>query len=156
MGKDINTDVIIPGKYLVFTDPVELAKHAMEGVDPAFPQKAAPGVILVAEDNFGCGSSREQAPMALKHSGVRCVVADTIARIFYRNSINIGLPVLECEGVSKTVSEGDEVDVDLTQGLVINQTKNRKLKTQPLPNFILDIINSGGLIAKLRSQVISR
>ena len=117
-GDNVDTDVILPGPYLVHTDPNELAKHAMEGLDPKFPKKAANGVIVVGGKNFGCGSSREQAPIALKYAGVKCVLAESFARIFYRNAITIGLPVLVCSGVSGKVKEGDMLVVDLQTGKV--------------------------------------
>jgi len=150
---NVDTDVILPGKYMTLTDPVELAKHAMEGLDPSFTRKICNGAIIVAGRNFGCGSSREQAPLALKHAGVRCVLAESFARIFYRNSINIGLPVLECHGISSKVEEGDELAVDLQKGLVENQLKNSTLHATQLPAFILEILNDGGLIEHLRKRL---
>lgn len=152
-GDNVDTDVILPGKYMTLTDPVELAKHAMEGLDPSFTRKICNGAIIVAGRNFGCGSSREQAPLALKHAGVRCVLAESFARIFYRNSINIGLPVLECHGISSKVEEGDELAVDLQKGLVENQLKNSTLHATQLPAFILEILNDGGLIEHLRKRL---
>jgi 3-isopropylmalate/(R)-2-methylmalate dehydratase small subunit len=152
-GDNVDTDVILPGKYMTLTDPVELAKHAMEGLDPSFTRKICNGAIIVAGRNFGCGSSREQAPLALKHAGVRCVLAESFARIFYRNSINIGLPVLECHGISSKVEEGDELAVDLQKGLVENQLKNSTLHATQLPAFILEILNDGGLIENLRKRL---
>lgn len=151
-GDDVNTDVIIPSKYLTSLDPMELAKHAMEGLDPDFAEKAKRGVIIVAGKNFGCGSSREQAPIALKYSGVKCVLAESFARIFYRNAINIGLPVLESLGISKEVEKGDILSVDLEEGKVTNQTKNRVIHALKLPDFILEIIKDGGLIEHLRKK----
>jgi 3-isopropylmalate/(R)-2-methylmalate dehydratase small subunit len=150
---NVDTDVILPGKYMTLTDPVELAKHAMEGLDPTFTRKICNGAIIVAGRNFGCGSSREQAPLALKHAGVRCVLAESFARIFYRNSINIGLPVLECHGISSKVEEGDELVVNLQKGLVKNQSKNSTLHATQLPAFILEILNDGGLIENLRKRL---
>jgi 3-isopropylmalate/(R)-2-methylmalate dehydratase small subunit len=153
-GNNVNTDVILPGKYLVLTlDPMELAKHAMEGLDPLFFRKAQGGAIIVAGRNFGCGSSREEAPLALKHAGVKCVLAESFARIFYRNSINIGLPVLECHGISGKVEEGDELAVDLEKGVVKNRSKNSTLHATQLPAFILKILNDGGLIEHLRRKL---
>ena len=152
-GDNINTDVIIPSKYLTILDPVELGRHAMESIDPNFHEKAREGVILVAGRNFGCGSSREQAPIALKYAGVKCVVAESFARIFYRNSINIGLPVLECPGITGKVREGDILSVDLTRGEVINQTRGERLEGSKLPDFILEIINDGGLIEHLKKRL---
>jgi 3-isopropylmalate/(R)-2-methylmalate dehydratase small subunit len=152
-GDNVDTDVIIPGKYLVFIDPKELAQHAMEGLDLAFTRKAKDGVIIVAGKNFGCGSSREQAPLALKYAGVKCVLAESFARIFYRNAINIGLPVVECKGVSGRVEEGDALTVDLENGTVENQSKGITLHATQLPPFILEILSDGGLIENLRKKM---
>ncbi len=152
-GDNVNTDIIIPGKYLTTLDPTELAKHAMEGLDPDFAEKAEEGVIIVAGRNFGCGSSREQAPIALKHAGVRCVLAESFARIFYRNAINIGLPVLESPGISEQVEEGDVLGVDLEEGKVANETKNNLADALKLPDFILEILKDGGLIEHLRKKI---
>jgi 3-isopropylmalate/(R)-2-methylmalate dehydratase small subunit len=148
-GDDINTDYIIPGKYMVLTDPKELAKHAMEGVDQSFIEKSK-DAIIVAGKNFGCGSSREQAPIALKYSGTRCVVAKSFARIFYRNAINIGLPVLECEDLWDLVRDGDELMLDLKSGKITNLANNTSTQAQPLPEFILELIEIGGLLNKLK------
>jgi len=152
-GNNVDTDVILPGKYLVLTNPMDLAKHALEGLDPAFPEKAKKGVIVVGGKNFGCGSSREQAPLALKYSGVKCVVAESFARIFFRNSINIGLPVVECAGVSAAVETGDEISVDLDKGEVRNVSKGKTLKGTKLPAFILEILADGGLIENLQKKM---
>ena len=150
---NIDTDVILPGKWLSLIDPHDLAKHAMEGLDPAFPDKAKAGVIVVGGKNFGCGSSREQAPLALKYAGVQCVLAESFARIFYRNSINIGLPVIECKGISTAVNEGDELAVDLEEGKVQNLTQNKSLQGTKLPPFIMQILTDGGLIENLRKRL---
>jgi len=156
-GDNVNTDVILPGKYLVLTlNPEELAKHAMEGLDPNFAERARGGAILVAGKNFGCGSSREEAPLALKHAGVKCVLAESFARIFYRNSINIGLPVLECPEISSRVKEGDTLDIDLKAGIVKDQTKNLTLQVTKLPDFIMEILDDGGLIEHLRKKMGSK
>ncbi len=152
-GDNIDTDVILPGKYLVLIDPRDLAKHAMEGLDSSFPEKAAQGVIVVGGKNFGCGSSREQAPLALKYAGVRCVLAESFARIFFRNAINIGLPVIECKGVSAAVDSGDEVAVDFEAGKVQNITKGMSLQAPKLPPFIVEILADGGLIENLRKRL---
>jgi len=152
-GNNIDTDVILPGKYLVLTDPRELAKHAMEGLDPAFPEKAKTGVIVVGGRNFGCGSSREQAPLALKYAGVRCVLAESFARIFFRNAINIGLPIGECKGIASAVEDGDELSVDLEAGTGENLTKKRSLQVTKLPPFILEILADGGLIENLKRRL---
>jgi len=151
-GSNVNTDVIIPSKYLVLMDPDELAKHAMEGLDPTFPERVKGGAIIVAGKNFGCGSSREQAPIALKYARVKCVLAESFARIFYRNSINVGLPVLECKEISGKINEGDELTVDLENGVIQDQTQRLTLKATPLPAFLLEIINEGGLIEHLRKR----
>ncbi len=150
-GDNINTDLIIPGKYLTLTDPQEMAKHAMEGIDPSFTKKCKDSII-VAGENFGCGSSREQAPLALKHAGVKCVVAKSFARIFYRNAINIGLPLVECENIWDKVQEGNMVEVDLETGTLTVSDKNVKVSAQPLPKFMLDILKEGGLINLLRKE----
>jgi len=152
-GDNVDTDVIIPGKYLVLIDPKELAQHAMEGLDSAFTKKVKDGVILVAGKNFGCGSSREQAPLALKYAGVKCVIADFFARIFYRNAINIGLPVVECEGISRKVEAGDTLSVDLKTGTVKNESKGITLSATQLPPFILEILSDGGLIENMRKRM---
>ena len=149
-GNNVDTDVILPGPYLVHTDPNELAKHAMEGLDPKFPAKAAPGVVVVGGKNFGCGSSREQAPIALKYSGVKCVLAESFARIFYRNAITIGLPVLVCTGVSGKVKEGDMLTVNLQTGKVEDKTNGSVLQATKLPEFIMEILGNGGLIEHLK------
>ena len=152
-GRDVDTDVILPGKYLILVDPKELAKHAMEGLDPTFPEKAKNGVIVVGGKNFGCGSSREQAPLAMKYAGVKCVLAESFARIFFRNSINIGLPVIECERISKLVSNDDELTVDLFEGTIQNTSKNKTIKGNKLPEFIIEILNDGGLIENLHRRL---
>jgi 3-isopropylmalate/(R)-2-methylmalate dehydratase small subunit len=152
-GKNIDTDVILPGKYLVLVDPYELAEHALEGLDPDFPDKAKKGVIIVGGKNFGCGSSREQAPLALKYAGVKCVVAETFARIFFRNAINIGLPVIECKGISAAVDDGDELSVDFEAGTVQNLSKGKSFQVAKLPPFILEILADGGLIENLRRRM---
>lgn len=152
-GDNVDTDVILPGKYLVLIDPNELAKHAMEGIDSAFPEKAKKGVILVGGKNFGCGSSREQAPLALKYAGVECVVADSFARIFFRNAINIGLPIIEHKGISAAINNGDEVTVDFEAGMIQNVTKSESFQAAKLPPFIMEILADGGLIENLRKRL---
>jgi 3-isopropylmalate/(R)-2-methylmalate dehydratase small subunit len=153
LGKNIDTDVILPGKYLVLVDPYDLAKHALEGLDPTFPEKAKKGVIIVGAKNFGCGSSREQAPLALKYSGVKCVIAESFARIFFRNAINIGLPAIECKGISAVVDDGDELTVDFEAGTVQNLSKGKSFQVAKLPPFILEILSDGGLIENLRRRM---
>jgi 3-isopropylmalate/(R)-2-methylmalate dehydratase small subunit len=151
-GNNIDTDVILPGKYLVLVDPYELAKHALEGLDPTFPDKAKKGVIIVGGKNFGCGSSREQAPLALKYSGVKCVIAESFARIFFRNAINIGLPVIECKGISAAVSDGDKLTVDFEAGKIENVSKGKSFQVPKLPPFIQEILSDGGLIQNLQRR----
>jgi 3-isopropylmalate/(R)-2-methylmalate dehydratase small subunit len=148
---NVNTDVIIPSKFLVLTDPFVLAAHAMEGLDPDFSRKIQERKIVVAGRNFGCGSSREQAPIALKYAGVTCIVADSFARIFYRNAINIGLPVLECDGISGQIRDGDELRVNLGQGLIENVSQGLSFKTVPLPPFLMAILEKG-LVDYIRSR----
>ncbi|MCJ7560062.1 3-isopropylmalate dehydratase small subunit [Candidatus Bathyarchaeota archaeon] len=152
-GDNVDTDVILPGKYLVLIDPKELAKHALEGLDPTFPEKAKKGVVVVGGKNFGCGSSREQAPLALKYAGVNCVLAESFARIFFRNAINIGLPVIECKGISAAVNNGDELVVDFEAGKIQNLSKRQSLQVTKLPPFILEILSDGGLIENLRRRL---
>jgi 3-isopropylmalate/(R)-2-methylmalate dehydratase small subunit len=152
-GDNVDTDVILPGKYLVLINPNDLAKHAMEGLDPAFPEKAKEGVIVVGGKNFGCGSSREQAPLALKYSGVKCVLAESFARIFFRNSINIGLPAIECKGISAAVDNDDEITVDFEAGTIQDVTKGKNFQVAKLPQFILEILSDGGLIEYLRREM---
>ncbi len=152
-GNNVDTDVILPGPYLVHTDPNELAKHAMEGLDPKFPERAADGVIVVGGKNFGCGSSREQAPIALKYAGVKCVLAESFARIFYRNSITIGLPVLVCARISGKVKEGDELVVNVQTGKVEDKTNGSVLQATRLPEFIMEVLEDGGLIQHLKRRI---
>lgn len=151
-GDDVNTDAIIPGKYLTLLDPAEMAEHAMEGIDPKFAAKAKAGIVIIASRNFGCGSSREQAPLALKYAGVKCVLAESFARIFFRNAINIGLPVLESPHISKQVKEGDVLAVSLEDGQIVNETQKTEIRATKLPTFILEILQDGGLIAHLKKK----
>lgn len=151
-GDNVDTDVILPGKYLILTDPEELGKHAMEGLVPDFPSRSADGAILVAGENFGQGSSREQAPIALKAAGVRCVLARSFARIFYRNSINIGLPALECQEILNIVKDGDELSVDVATGQIKNLTTGRASRAEPIPENVLQILNDGGIIEHLKRK----
>jgi len=152
-GNNIDTDVILPGKYLILVDPYELGKHALESLDANFVNKAKVGVILIGGKNFGCGSSREQAPLALKYSGVKCVIAESFARIFFRNSINIGLPVIECKGISDAVESGDEIDVNFEAGKIENKSNGKKFQVEKLPPFISEIFGDGGLIENLRRRM---
>lgn len=149
-GRDIDTDVIIPARYLNTSDPSELAKHCLEDLDPTFVTRVQPGDIVVAEENFGCGSSREHAPVAIKAAGVSCVIAKSFARIFYRNSINMGLPILECPEAVDAISEGDEVCVDADTGTITDATTGATFQAQPFPPFIQEIINDGGLVARTK------
>lgn len=149
-GNNVDTDVIIPARHLNTQDHKELASHCMEDIDKEFVAKVKDGDIMVAGDNFGCGSSREHAPIAIKASGISCVIANTFARIFYRNAINIGLPILECAEASKKIEDGDEVSVDFNTGLITNLTKNETYKALPFPDFIKDIMAKGGLMNSLK------
>ncbi|OGS49383.1 MAG: 3-isopropylmalate dehydratase [Euryarchaeota archaeon RBG_16_68_13] len=151
-GEDISTDHIIAGKYLGSMDPAALAEHAMEAVDPGFSKNAKPGDIVVAATNFGCGSSREQAPVALQGLGLSCVIADSFARIFYRNAINIGFPVVECPGLRAKLREGDRVSVDLEAGRV-TLPSGEHVSFRPLPPNLMEILRAGGLVPKLRSEL---
>jgi 3-isopropylmalate/(R)-2-methylmalate dehydratase small subunit len=152
-GNNVDTDVILPGKYLVLTDPKELAEHAMAGLDATFPEKAKKGVIVVGGKNFGCGSSREQAPLALKYAGVQCVLAESFARIFFRNAINIGLPAIEAKGIAAAVDDDDVLEVDFEAGKVQNVSKKQSLQANKLPPFIVEILADGGLIENLRRRM---
>ena len=148
-GHDVNTDYIIPGRYMELTDPEEMAAHVFEEHDPTFRKGVRHGDIVVGATNFGCGSSREHAPLSLKRSGVGCVLAESFARIFYRNAINIGLPALECPGVHDAVSKGDTVEVDVTGGVVRNLNTGAELSFTPLPKFMVEVLNAGGLVPYL-------
>jgi 3-isopropylmalate dehydratase small subunit len=145
-GDNVDTDVIIPANYLVTTDMAELGRHCMEGVDASFADKVQPGDIIVAGKNFGCGSSREHAPMAIKGAGVSCVIAEGFARIFFRNAFNMGLPIFESPGVDKGISQGDKISVDQNTGEIINQTTEKRFVASPIPPFMQELIEAGGLI----------
>ena len=145
-GDNVDTDVIIPARYLNSSDPKELAEHCMEDIDKDFVKKVKKGDLIVADKNFGCGSSREHAPIAIKAAGVSCVIADTFARIFYRNAINIGLPIIECPDAAAGIEAGDEVEVDFDTGIITNKTKNTTFQGQPFPEFMQKIIASEGLV----------
>ena len=149
-GRDIDTDVIIPARYLNTSDPAELAKHCLEDLDTAFVERVMPGDIIVAEENFGCGSSREHAPLCIKAAGVSVVVAKSFARIFYRNAINIGLPILECPEAVDAIEQGHVVSVDADAGTVRNETTGAEFEAQPFPPFICEIIEAGGLIERTK------
>ncbi|MEI0609771.1 3-isopropylmalate dehydratase small subunit [Brachyspira pilosicoli] len=150
-GDNVDTDVIIPARYLNTANHKELASHCMEDIDKDFVGKVKVGDIMVGGENFGCGSSREHAPIAIKESGISCVIASSFARIFYRNSINIGLAILECDEASKKINAGDEVEVDFDSGIITNITKNESYKAEPFPEFIKNIINSNGLLNSLKN-----
>ena len=151
-GNNIDTDVIIPARYLNTQDHKELASHCMEDIDKDFVNKVREGDIMVGGENFGCGSSREHAPIAIKASGVSCVIASTFARIFYRNAINIGLPILECPEASNGIEAGDEVSVDFDSGVITNVTRGESYQAQPFPEFIQNIIRSGGLMNSIKEK----
>ena len=151
-GDNVDTDVIIPARYLNIADPKELATHAMEDIDAEFVHKMQPGDIVVATRNFGCGSSREHAPLVLRENGVSCVIASSFARIFYRNAINIGLPILECEAAANDIGDGDIVSVDFDTGVITNETKNRTYQAAAFPPFIQSIIKAGGLLKSLKER----
>ena len=144
-GDDVNTDYIIPGRYMELTDPAEMAEKVFEEHDPSFRKGVKPGDIVVGRTNFGCGSSREHAPIALAGNGVSVVLAESFARIFYRNAINIGLPARECPGIHNAVEKGDLIEVDVTGGVVKNLANGRELRFNPLPGFMVEVLNAGGL-----------
>ncbi|MHC1636496.1 MAG: 3-isopropylmalate dehydratase small subunit [Candidatus Methanospirareceae archaeon] len=152
-GSDINTDVIIPATYLDTTDTKELAMHCMEGIDADFHKKVKPGDVIVAGNNFGCGSSREHAPVAIKACGISCVIAKSFARIFFRNAINIGLPILECPEAVDAIDEGDELEIDLESGRITDITKNKSFKAKGFPGFIREIIEAGGLVEYTKKKL---
>ncbi len=145
-GSNVDTDVIIPARYLNSSDPAELASHCMVDIDPDFVNKVQKGDIIVADKNFGCGSSREHAPISIKASGVSCVIAETFARIFYRNAINIGLPIIECPEAAKDIENGNQVEVDFDSGMIYNRTKGTQFQGQAFPPFMQKIIAAGGLV----------
>jgi len=151
-GDNVDTDVIIPARYLNTSDAKELAAHCMEDIDVNFVKNVKDGDIIVANKNFGCGSSREHAPLAIKTAGVSCVIASTFARIFYRNAINIGLPILECDEAVKNIDAGDELEVDFTTGLIKNLTKNKEYQGEAFPEFMQKIIDNDGLIGYIRNR----
>ncbi|MCE5218886.1 3-isopropylmalate dehydratase small subunit [bacterium] len=152
-GDHVDTDVIIPARYLNSSDPAELATHCMEDIDKDFLKRVKPGDIMVAGKNFGCGSSREHAPIAIKAAGIACVIADTFARIFYRNALNIGLPIIECPGASQGIDSGDEVEVDLAAGKICNLTKGTEFKFVPLVGMAQTLVDAGGLKELVRKRL---
>ena len=150
-GDNIDTDVIIPARYLNTTDPKELASHCMEDIDKEFAKRVQTGDVMVGGKNFGCGSSREHAPIAIKESGISCVIAATFARIFYRNAINIGLPIVECPEASEKIQPGDQISVDFDTGVITNLTKGERYQGEPFPSFIQGIISAGGLMNAIKT-----
>ena len=151
-GDDINTDVIIPGRYLSLTEPAEIAKHAMEDLDPEFFKKYRKGDIIVTGKNFGCGSSREQAAMCLKYVGIGTIIAESFARIFYRNAINQGIPIMESSEAADAINDGDELEINLAKGTIKDITQNIQFDIEPLPTFLQDIIDAGGLLCYLKKK----
>ncbi|HCU22175.1 MAG TPA: 3-isopropylmalate dehydratase small subunit [Candidatus Atribacteria bacterium] len=154
-GDNVDTDVIIPARYLTATDPLELAKHCMEDIDPDFQKKRNNHSIIVAGKNFGCGSSREHAPLAIKGSGIKAIIASSFARIFYRNAINVGLPILELEEADTRLSSGDEVEINIQKGTITNLTQNKVYQAQPFPPFIQEIMARGGLMNLVKERISS-
>lgn len=150
-GNDIDTDIIVPGRYLIYTDEERLSKHCMEGLDPDFDKKCKKGDFIVAGTNFGCGSSREHAPIALKGAGVAAVIAESFARIFYRNATNVGVPLLEAPGISKLIKDGDEIEVDMENATITSQN-GETITFKKLPPFMLEILQQGGLIEYLKNK----
>ena len=155
-GADINTDVIIPARYLNMSDPTELAKHCMEDIDPEFLRRVEPGDIIIATTNFGCGSSREHAPLAIKTAGISCIIAQSFARIFYRNAINIGLPLLEGDEAVDNIQNGDMVEVDLSGGQIKNLNSGKVFTARPYPAFMAELISAGGLIEYTKKRISAR
>lgn len=152
-GNDVDTDAIIAGRYLNTTDPKELAAHCMEDVDPGFASKVGAGDIMVAGKNFGCGSSREHAPIAIKNSGISCVIAHSFARIFYRNAFNMGLPILECPAGAEKIQAGDELEIDLDTGTIENLTRNESYKAEVIAPFMQKLLEAGGLMEYVKEQI---
>ena len=155
-GADVDTDAIIPARYLNVSEPAELAKHTMEGIDPDFVNRVKPGDIIMATTNFGCGSSREHAPLAIKTVGVSCVIAKSFARIFFRNAINIGLPLLECAEAVDNTNDGDTLEVDLSSGRIKNLSNGKVFVAKPYPEFMSELISTGGLIEYTKKRLASR
>lgn len=152
-GANVDTDVIIPARYLNLSNPAELAWHCMEDIDSEFINRVQPNDIIVADTNFGCGSSREHAPLAIKAAGVGCIIAKSFARIFYRNALNIGLPILECDEAADKSESGDILEIDLSTGEIVNITKGLTFRAEPFPDFMLELISSGGLIEYTRRKI---
>jgi 3-isopropylmalate dehydratase small subunit len=154
-GDDIDTDAIIPARYLSTSDPDALALHCMEDADPDFVKKMKPGDLIAAGKNFGCGSSREHAPLAIKAAGISCVIAHSFARIFYRNAFNMGLPILECPDAAEAIETGDDLEVDLNEGLIVNHSRQQTYQAQPVPPFMQKLLQAGGLMAYVKEQMAS-
>lgn len=152
-GDNIDTDAIIPARYLNTSDSQELARHCMEDADPNFVNNMRPGDIIVAGKNFGCGSSREHAPIAIKAAGISCVIAESFARIFYRNAFNMGLPILECPGINGKIREGDDISVDLANGVIENHSTGEIFRAEPIPPFMQELIEAGGLIPYVKKKM---
>ncbi len=152
-GDDVNTDIVIPGRYLTITDPQELAKYTFQDLDPDFHKKVGKNDIVVGGNNFGCGSSREQAPLVLRTLGIGAVVAESFARIFFRNSVNLGLPVIECPGIADTVQNGQRLRIILEEGEIVNLDTGKTMKGTKLPEFLIDIIRAGGAVAALNAKI---
>ena len=155
-GDNVDTDVIIPARYLNSSDPKELAQHCMEDIDASFASSVEPGDIVVGGSNFGCGSSREHAPLALKSCGVKCVIAKSFARIFYRNAINIGFPILECAEAAEGIQAGDTVSVDFSTGVITDETTGKTYQAAPLPEFVQGIVDNGGLLKSLKARGVAK
>jgi len=155
-GANVDTDAIIPARYLNINDAQELAKHCMEDIDAEFVGRVKPGDVIVATTNFGCGSSREHAPLCIKAAGVSCVIAKSFARIFYRNSINIGLPILECDEAAEGTDAGDELEVELESGTIRNLTKGKTFQAKPYPEFMLELMRAGGLVEYTRRRLVGK
>ena len=155
-GADVDTDVIIPARYLNVSDPAELATHCMEDIDPEFVSRVKPGDIMVATTNFGCGSSREHAPLAIKAAGISCIIAKSFARIFFRNAINTGLPLLECDVAVDKTEAGDTLEIDLSSGRIKNLTKGMEFRAKPYPEFMAELISAGGLVEYTKRRLASR
>lgn len=152
-GANVDTDAIIPARYLNVSEPAELAKHCMEGIDPEFVSKIKPGDIIMATTNFGCGSSREHAPLAIKAAGISCIIAKSFARIFFRNAINIGLPLLECDEAVDKTEAGDTLEVELASGRIKNPTRGMEFRAKPYPEFMAELISAGGLIKYIKKRL---
>jgi len=156
VGDHIDTDQIYPGRYIEITNPAEISDHCLEGVDPSLRRRIKPGDFVVAGQNFGCGSSREHAAITLLHSGVGAVVAESFARIFYRNAINLGLPVIVCPGVSQKVTDGDEISLDVAEGLLINHSTGETLKCEQLSTYVMEILSNGGIKPLFRKRLLGK